>query len=868
MHERSEQRFYSKLKYTFVGEKIKGDSGYVNLMNLRQKYFERMEPHIKESVNEKIKTDGAREELYDKLYTFFDAYLNETGTVFFANTQIHKNLYERVYSDRDDVSLFWKTKNLYYVKSEALYDDLETEIDGTTFKFDASSIKHAKGNEKKQLEFHFTGIDEHTLSFKPRYAEQNSYDKIKEYLEGDLSTTELQNYLYDNFPTIQHPQIKIVTNELDHEVYTKTDFKSILSVRELNDAVNTVVVEFAPYKIEHILKYFDEKNFPVNEENLRKAFRIYKKQNEVDYFIHKNAEGFLKEQFDIYMYNYLFNDLTTEFSEERVKQIQTIKTIAHQIIDYIAKFEDELKAIWNKPKFVRKSNYVLTLDRLSEHIDLIEKIIEHPGFEKQIEEYKRLQEEWKDDEGNTTKKEWKEFEEAANCSKNDIIIEQDDKKRLNPDFKFLPIDTKYFNSLEGLILDRFDDIEQHTDGYLIKSDNYQALKTLLPKFRERVDLIYIDPPFNTGDDFLYKDRYQDSTWLTLMDNRLELSREISKDSGSFFHHLDYRANFLGRQLMEKYYDKINNEIIWCYSRPSIRNQKNFTRLHDTIFWYLKDKNKVTFNSENVRIEYSDSTKERNKYQAGGSKYAGGTNERQTHESGKIPEDYWELELDDWYIPLPPGNDLQFMYFETQKPEALLERILSAATNKNELVMDYFLGSATTIAVAHKLNRKWIGVDFGEYFDSKIIPRMKKVLIGDISGISKHKDVNWKGGGMFKYYELEQYEEALSRSRYLDKKVSISEYTFGADQKQLEAVEIDYENEKATIHFESLYEDVDIAETLSNLTGKQIRKLNKKRVIFEDGQEIVFDEMTFGNYPWIKPLIWWNSREANHNESES
>jgi len=143
MQERSEQRFYSKFKDTFVGEKIKGESGYVNLMNLRQKYFEIIEPFIRQSVNEKITSDGAREELYDKLYTFFDAYLNETGTVFFANTQIHKNLYERVYSDRDDVSLFWKTKNLYYVKSEALYDDLETEIEGITFKFDASSFPFA-----------------------------------------------------------------------------------------------------------------------------------------------------------------------------------------------------------------------------------------------------------------------------------------------------------------------------------------------------------------------------------------------------------------------------------------------------------------------------------------------------------------------------------------------------------------------------------------------------------------------------------------------------------------------------------------------------------------------------------------------------
>lgn len=859
MQERSEQRFYSKLKDTFVGEKIKGDSGYVNLMNLRQKYFERIEPHIREKVDEEISEESAKEELYDKLYTFFDAYLNETGTVFFANTQIHKNLYERVYSDRNDVSLFWKTKNLYYVKSEALYDDLETKIDGITFKFDASSIKHSKGNEKKRLEFHLTKVDENTLTFKPRYSEQNKYDKLREY----TGSKKILDYIYENYPEIKHPQVKVITNNFDHSAFSKTQFKSIVSVRELSDAVNTVQIEFAPYKIEDILKYLSEKDILISNEQIQKAFRIYKKQNEVDYFIHKDAAAFLKEQFDIYLYNYLFNDLETEFSGERVGQIQKIKNIAHKIIEYIACFEDELKAIWNKPKFARKSNFVLTLDRIADNIELIEELISHPGFKSQLNEYRELEKEWVDEEGNITKKEWDDFNRASNCSIDDIIIKENGKESLNPDFKFLPIDTKHFGDFKWKIINEFDDLDKSIDGYLIKSDNYQVLNTLLPKFRDKVDLIYIDPPFNTGDDFLYKDKYQDSTWLTLMENRLELSREMTKSSGSFFLHLDYRANYLGRQLMEKHYDKINNEIVWCYSRPSVRNQKNFTRLHDTIYWYLKNKDKLTFNSDNVRIEYSDSTKERNKYQAGGSKYAGGTNERQTHEAGKIPEDYWDIsiELDDWYIPLPPGNDLQFMYFDTQKPEALLHRIISAASDKGDLIMDYFLGSATTIAVAHKLDRKWIGVDFGEYFDTKIIPRMKKVLIGDRSGISKGI---WEGGGMFKYYELEQYEDALARSLYSEESDDNSGYNFGAGQKQLEAIEIDYKNEQASVHFEKLYNDVDIAETLSNLTGKRIKKLNKKRMIFEDDQEVVFKKMTFGEYPWIKPLIWWNSRKTQKN----
>src|SRR5690606_24209702 len=95
-------------------------------------------------------------------------------------------------------------------------------------------------------------------------------------------------------------------------------------------------------------------------------------------------------------------------------------------------------------------------------------------------------------------------------------------------------------------------------------DNFQALNTLLPKYKESVQLIYIDPPFNTGDDFDYKDKFQDSTWLTLMENRIDLSYDLLKSNGSFYLHLDENANYLGRMLMDQKFKKENfrREIIW------------------------------------------------------------------------------------------------------------------------------------------------------------------------------------------------------------------------------------------------------------------------------------------------------------------
>ena len=129
---------------------------------------------------------------------------------------------------------------------------------------------------------------------------------------------------------------------------------------------------------------------------------------------------------------------------------------------------------------------------------------------------------------------------------------------------------------------------------------------------------------------------------------------------------------------------------------------------NTIFWYSLDSREnenLLFNADDVRIPYSQKTKERNKYAAGGSKYAGGTSNRETNVLGKIPEDWW-------YIPIPPGNANEIVGYATQKPQALLERIIKASSNENMLVCDFFGGSGVTAAVASKLNRRFITSDIG------------------------------------------------------------------------------------------------------------------------------------------------------------
>ncbi len=848
-----EQRFFSALKDTFIGHPIKGKSGYVNLMDLKAQYFAEIEPYIKKEIDKQIEAKY-REELFEKLFNFFDCYLNETGTVFFANSQIHKNLYEKVYSDRDDVALFWKTQKLYYVKSEANYDDLQTEVNGINIKFDASEIKHAKGNEKKSIQFFMVKATKDEVVFKIRYQENNKYDRLKTYLDLDKNNDIIDKCI-DEYGSDLHPNIVFEKTGIDQTVFDKKgDQRKCLYIENLDDALESVKVEYSINDLLLMLQYLHKNGIILYEEDLKKIFSIYKRQNEIDYFIHKDAEGFLKEQFDIYVYNWLFNDLDTDFDAATVKRMQNIKKIAHKVIEYIARFEDELKAIWEKPKFVRNCNYVLTLDRLAGHINIIKKLIKSPGWKYQVEEWRELGREWYNSKGNVSKKAWSNFEKFIS---EDPIVDS----KLNKDFLLAPIDTKHFSELKCEILRVFLDVDANLNGTLVKTDNWQGLKTLETKFKGEAQFFYVDPPFNTGDDFAYKDKYQDSTWITLMENRLELCKPYLKKDGFFWLHLDPRAAHYGRLLLEKIFGKENlvNEIIWSYSGNSVP-KRSFPRKHDNI-WFFNNSNDYEIYFDRVLESYSELTLKRyNHTDDQGRKYkisalANGKQEIVYAGDGKYPDDVWK-------IPVPRA-DAELVDFTTQKPVALMDRILKCSSNENDLIIDFFSGSGTTVTTAQVLDRKWVGMDIGEHFYSRILPRLKNTLTGSIVG--KLKDEEWSNskGGFFKYYELEQYEDVLARSQYQwqGKKGEnqVEQYSFLQDQKLLEAIEIDYESKNAKVVFENLYPDVDIAETLSNLSGKHIKQIFEDKVVFEDGSEVVYAEMTFEKYPWIKPLIWWNSK---------
>ncbi len=808
--------FYSKLEDCYLGAKIKqankdksaNKSGFTNLLDIKEKYFNYVKNYLEQRIDFQNSEDAS--EIYNKLFTFFDSYLNETGTPFFIDTPIYKNIYAKIYSNSKDTNLFYKTQNLYYVKSDTLYESLTLQDSKGkyNFYFDASEFKQNSDNNKSKTFFklHSIGFDENNL-----------------------------------------PQIVIkVSNQKDLFPKLSNIFKQ--NSNEFN---------------EEFLKALDNNKIKIKEEELKKIFRSYRKQNEIDFFIHKNAKAFLEEQFDLWMFNHLYKDSQIQqWNPNAIKRMQEVRNIAYEIIYFIAKFEDELKAIWLKPKFAKNTEYVFSLDiiinKAKDSKKLLDLIFKDKNFKNQIKEWKELN----------------LIDENFNISSLQGKTEEIEK------YKFIPIDTKHLSrEVKFELLSSFDNLEELLNGELIKSDNFQALNTIMPKYQGKIDLIYIDPPFNTGSDFEYKDKFQDSTWLSLMENRLELAKNLLSDKGSFYLHLDHNANYRGRELLNSIFGEENfrNEIIWYYSNKMANSGNSFAKNTETILNCSKTENFIFYRQKELRDKPVVLSKREGR---------DGKNMRARDESGNI---IYEISNDRyidtmWNIPIIGSTSQERVYSEnnlTQKPEALLQRIIKASSDANSIVLDFFAGSGTTCAVALKLGRKFLGVEMGEHFYKVIIPRLKKVIAGFQSGISK--ETEYKGGGAFRYYELESYEEALANCEYVlkignDKKINSIPYNI--DDYYNENIDfyegiIDYrksrklikklnkaENKPITINMSAEYrEEFDIFQTIVNIMNLKIKRLflDKNGVEsceYDNGEILNIENIDLYKYPKLKSLIWW------------
>ena len=866
----NENKFYKALEDIFVGAPIEGEGGYVNLLSIKQKYYSSVIERLKADISkDPVISDSFKEDFYNLLYSFFEKYFSECGSVFFAKTANWQRVYEKVYTDTKDVVLFWKTHMLYYVKSDILFQSIFVKVKDSkedtqyVFYFDVGELQQKQNNEKKEL------------VFSNKETKTGRIADVHDDTTGDKTFVLSVNY---------------------SERGRKTDYDTLTRTTGLKQEV------------------------------IEKAISTFKKQTTVDFFINKNAKTFLEEQLDLFLHQLLLED-DSVFEQERLNQIKAVKKYTKAIISFISQFENELVRIWNKPKFVKKSNYIISFKTLKKLLnenkynefknvyleiiknnlecredieEIIRETYKHPlqkiyisGFtydylnECVSFAYYKLFPDLESAQKYATSKGTSTLDSTIINKglelsgflagyqntpgyKTSLLLDE-----LFIDTRFLTVDQKTD------LLANINDIDAQIDGYIVQSDNYQFLNTAA-KFKHRVSMVYIDPPFNTmTEGFAYIDGLKDTTWLTQMNDRFSLLyNEYLKKDSSFYVHGDYHCNFYMRYLLDNIagVENFNREIIWNTS-PAISGLKsgpkvkNYVRQHDTILYYVKGEppfNKSYRPYGNTEDEekivgwldlFSDNgTPFFYKYDDTGKIIKQKCNGLKIMANGDVWNDIFSMMYTQNMTRENWGKS------NTQKPENLLRRIIQVSTEPGDMVMDVFVGSGTTIAAAHKLGRKWIGVDQGDFINDIVIKRMKSVVMGDVMP-KLSEDLNWQGGGFVKYYELEQYEDTLGKVHYSPDNKDLfasdpfSQYVFFADKKLTDV--LDASEDGINLNFDKLYENIDFPETISLLYGEPIETITEDVVKLahiekpikynvakmDNAEKIAFVKL-------LKPLLWW------------
>jgi adenine-specific DNA-methyltransferase len=849
---------------------------------LGKKYLE-----IKEQKELLEKIEEIKGQVYNDLYNFFSRFYEDGDFIPQYRYSIKGYKYAIPYNG-EEVKLYWATADQYYIKTGLLFRDYTFKIEGIKVVFRVVEAKEELGSNKATKERFFVLDDENPI-------EINENELVIRFQYRELIDDEVRKYEFGERESSSSKQEKI-------------NSKIFATIEKF--LKNNKQLEFIKYLI-------DERK---NEKSvLLYHINRFTAKNTRDYFIHKNLKKFLSEQLDYFIKSEVLNYETLseeKYLDKHITRAKTVKEIGEKIIDFVAQIEDFQKRLWEKKKFVIKTEYVIMLDRIKSWTNeefykkVIKKVLNNPH---QL-------------------KEW----EALGLGKIETEEDLEDKK--------LPIDTRYFDEdFKYELLEKISenvDIDDALDGLLIKSENWQALNTILNKYREKVQTIYIDPPFNKEQDadYLYRVKYKDATWITMLENRLSLAKEILNEKGSIFVRCDYNGNMYVRLLMNEVFGEENfrNEIIVQRGLQTRRAEKRFLNKTDSLFFYLKNSEKGLLSILEVEKEHVKAYREtlntlkkllsqeeyqkiekilneslwmpflsmpgeqrRTQYREifgiklfppKGRHWAFSqenldvavregkarlkcancgfiiTNNNKSNFNGKCPQcgrEEFIGEILSLYNQINnnwtdlPGYE-QDPDFPTKNSEILLKRVIESTSDEGDLVMDFFLGSGTTTAVAHKLKRKWIGIEMGEHFWTVVLPRMKKVLAYDRSGISKEKDVRQKynentTGGFFKYQILEQYEDALDNIELKENK--LAQNLFKDEYLIKYFLEFETRDSPYLLNIEKLKNPfayklkvnlsevgepkemiVDIPETFNYLLGLKIKKIKRRR---DNGKTYLF-----------------------------
>ena len=573
-------------------------------------------------------------------------------------------------------------------------------------------------------------------------------------------------------------------------------------------------------------------NGPVSR--LEHHLRRYTARNNSDFFIHRDLSGFLDRELDFYLKNEVLNldNLAAageDLAEGWFQRLRLTKAVGIQIIDFLAQIEDLQKTLWEKRKFVTETQYCVTLGNIA------------PDFYPAITANDA---QWR---------EWRDLYALDVSDRSSAFLEA---------HPTLPLDTKHFDAdFVDRLLASFDDLDGMTDGLLAHGDNWQALNILTERYRKMVECIYIDPPYNTGDsEILYKNGYLCSSWLTLMENRLNAAMQLLSDDPFLFIAIDDFEMIDICELIDKHFPSLRREMIIVNHHPQGGKARTLSSTHEYMLACLNETSSRTLvgrgsGERNDLVErrpfkrsgtaesnfrygrpnsfyailLDSETKEVvgverppdagvDKYPVGKTKeghlriYPLGTNGEErvwrrayescqslieskrlvSSENGTIyqliePEERTAALFSNWIGPRYNagtfGANLLGDIIGSHNPfpypksiHTVGDAIFATGIDDGSFCLDFFAGSGTTGHAVINLNRedggrrKFILVEMGEYFDTVLLPRIKKVTFSP----------EWKDGKpqrgatakeaarsprIVKYLRLESYEDALDSIRF-------------------------------------------------------------------------------------------------------
>ena len=743
-------------------------------------------------------------DIYNHLYAFFSRYYEDGD--FISQQRSSRNQRYAIPYNGEEVYLHWANRDQYYVKTDEYFHNYDWQApNGVRVHFRLKNADVEQNNVKGDKRF-----------FLPVTAE----------VQWDANTRAI------TIPVEYRP----LRDEETKRYSTRNQQKNI------NETAVTAILEQIGNSPDALAALTSERHSNANGpvEHLQYHLRRYTTRNNSDFFIHKDLSGFLNRELDFYLKNEVLHldhivNAGQDMAESWFQQMRLIKAVGSWIIDFLAQIEDFQKLLWEKRKFVTETQYCITLGNIGTnfHSNII-------ANDAQWNEWHYL------------------FDIDGSDRSSEFLLTH----------PTLVLDTRHFCAdFTNRLLASFDDLDELTDGLLVHSENWQALRLLQEKYAGMIQCVYIDPPYNTGNgDFMYKDRLQHSSWMSMMEDRAKLAHALINSKGSFYCQIDHLETHRLRELFDKLFT-FQREIIWDIQVLSGFKTiaPNWIRGHETLLFYTAS-DKYMFNK--LRQPHSEKYERMfNRTDENGRKFmiAHGTKRYwdEVKDKGKPIGDVWSDVMSFQQQPTAAER----IGFDTQKPEKLLERIIMSSTSCGDTVLDYFGGSGTTAACAQKIGRKYILCEMGEHFFSVVLPRMKRTLFGENTSVSR--DSEYRGGGMFKYIRLESYEDALDSIKFdrpgqLPGLESSDEYLL---KYQLRWETKDSETLlnvaqltdpfcyrlRVHINGERWERKVDLPETFNYLLGLNVRT---RRVCEDDGRHyLVYRGATRANPRQTVAIIW-------------